>query len=336
MLNVEVNLKNNNLEKHLADILTGTVKLDHLDLSAKDRKIIEGIMRLLEEKGLVIVGGACGSLIVYVLCLSLNAVNEMEKLYTTKELETTLNTVLNATIKIDDDEFTRCRRFFRENICFKRFKSDADHRAFHCFTGGMLNDMPPVIFDMILKRTSWMTWVCFVIKSLQPCSLMHLTEYLKDGIQGFSNFVKVSAEYIYRELSSVCCVWRRLLTNYGKSLKSNLLWNISRTAIDRSAMILFKSLRVQDGLLNLSLNEKLITLEEKDDCESNPDKANENFLCCLYRDKRHTSAKLLKFLSLLEKQCKHHLVNHVIGFGVHWPNFEKKWPLNIKSKLRNC
>ena len=334
VMNVEVDLKNNKLEKHLADILTGTVKLDHLDLGAKDRKVVENIMRTLEEKGLVIVGGACGSLIVYILCLSLNAVNEMEKLYTTKELETTLNIVMNATIRINDDEFTRCRRFFRENICFKRFKSDADHRAFHCFTGGKLNDMPLVIFDVILKRTSWMMWVCFLIKSLQPCSLMHLTEYLKDGIQGFYNFVKVSAIYIYREISSVCSVWRRLLKNYGKSLKSNLLWSISRTAIDRSAMVLFKSLRVQDGLLNLSLNEKLITMDEKDDCESNPDKANETFISCLYRNKRRTFAKLLKFLSLLEKQYKTHLANHVIGFGVHWPNFEKKWPLNMKSKLR--
>ena len=67
VMSMEVNLKNNNLEKHLADILTGTVKLDNLDLSAKDKRVVEDIMRTLEEKGLVIVGGACGSLIVYIL-----------------------------------------------------------------------------------------------------------------------------------------------------------------------------------------------------------------------------------------------------------------------------
>ena len=165
VLSMEVNLRSNNLEKHLADILTGTVKLDHLDLHAKDRKVVEDIMRSLKEKGLVIVGGACGSLIVYILCLSLNAVNEMERWYTTKELETTLNTVLNATIEIDDDEFTRCRMFFRTNRCVERFTSNADHRAFHCFTGGMLNDMPPVIFDEILKRTSWMIIIIIIKQS---------------------------------------------------------------------------------------------------------------------------------------------------------------------------
>ena len=251
--------------------------------------------------------------------------NEMEKLYTTKELETTLNTVVNVKIEIDGYEFNRCRRFFRENTRIERFKSTTNHRAFHCFTGGKLNDMPPVLFDTILKQTSWMMWVCILIESLQPCSLMPLEVYLKDGIRGFSNFVKESATYIYRELSLVCRVWRSLLERYGKSFRSILLWKISRTAIEKSAMVLFESLGVEDGLLNLSLNEKLITMEEKSDCDLNPDKANETFVCHLYRDKKHTFVKLLKFLNLLIKQCKHHLVNH-------WPNFEKKWPLSMKTK----
>ena len=333
VMSMEVNLKNNNLEKHLADILTGTVKLDHLDLSAKDKKVVEDIMRTLEEKGLVIVGGACGSLIVYILCLSLNAVNKMEMLYKTKELETTLNTVLHVTIKIDDDEFKRCRRFFRKIVCVERLKSIADHRAFHCFIGGKLNDMPPILFDMILKRTLWMMWVRFIIKSFEPCSSMSLAEYFRDGIQGFSKFVKVSAIYIYLELSSVCCVWRRLLERNGKSLKTNLLWNISRTAIERSLKSLVENLCVQDGLLDQFLNEKLITMEEKANCESNPDKGIDNLIRYLNRDKRHAFAKLLKFLILLDKQCKRHLVNPVIGFGIHWRNFEKKFPLNIKTKL---
>ena len=109
---------------------------------------------------------------------------------------------------------------------------------------------------------------------------------------------------------------------------------ISRTAIKISLKSLIENLNLQDGLLDLSLNEKLITLEGKEDCESNPDKSIETFLYYLYRDKRHTFSRVLKFLILLEKQCKHHLVNHVIGFGVHWPNFEKKWPLNTKTKFR--
>ena len=257
----------------------------------------------------------------------------MERLYRTKELETTLNTVLHVTIKIDDDEFERCRRFFRKNICVKQFKSIADQQAFHCFIGGKLNDMPPILFDKILKRTAWMMWVRFIIKSLKPCSSMSLEDYLRDGIQGFSNFVKVSAIHIYLELSSVCCVWRRLLERNGKSLKANLLWNISRTAIERSLKSLVENLCVQDGLLDQFLNEKLITMEEKADCESNPDKGIDTLIRYLNRDKRHAFAKLLKFLILLDKQCKRHLVNHIIGFGVHWPNFEKKLPLNMKTKL---
>ena len=35
----------------------------------------------------------------------------------------------------------------------------------------------------------------------------------------------------------------------------------------------------------------------------------------------------------METQRKDFLVNHVISFGVHWPNFEKKWPLGMNTKL---
>ena len=339
VLIMQVNLKNSKLEKHIAEVLTGTIELDDIHLDVGEKQLVEDILKSLEEKGPVIVGGAYGSLIVYILLLSSNAVNELEKLYKTKELETYLNTVsqLNVTIKIDDDEFTRCRRFFSEDnshTATKRFKSIIeDRRDLHC---KQLNNMPLELIELILERTSWMMWVCVFIEALQLRSMKPLKEYLRDGIHGFSNFVKVSSTLVYQELSSVCIGWRDLLKSerYGESIKSDLLSNISRTAIKRSEKILIDGLHIQDGLLDLYLNEKLITTHEKFYCESMPGNSNEMFLGFLWREKSQSFTKLLKkVLLLLKKQCKSHLVNYVISFGVHWPNFGNKWPLDKMMKF---
>ena len=195
--------------------------------------------------------------------------------------------------------------------------------------------MPLEIIELILKQTSWMIWVCVFIEALRPRSLKPLKEYLRHGIHGFSNFVKVSSTSVYYELSSVCSGWRNLLKNerYGKSIKLDLLSNISRTAIKRSEKILIDSLHIQDGLLDLCLHEKLITTNEKFYCESMPGISNEMFLCFLCREKSQSFTKLLKFLILLKKQYKSHLVNYVISFGVHWPNFGNKWPLDKRMKF---
>ena len=199
----------------------------------------------------------------------------------------------------------------------------------------MLNEMPLELLDMIFKRTSWMMWICFLIKSLQYYSSTPLTRYLKDVARGFSNFVKVSSTDIYRELFTVCRVWRNLLKdeNNGASFKSELLSKISMIAIKKSEKILIESLQVQESLLDLSLDEELIIAHEKFCCESMPEKSNEMFIGFIYRDKNQSFTKLLKFLILLEKQCRSHLANYVISFGVHWPNFEKQWPLDKKTKL---
>ena len=175
-----------------------------------------------------------------------------------------------------------------------------------------LNDMPLELFDMILKKTSWMMWGCFLIKTLLPGSSTSMDEYLKEGARGFSNFVEVSSKNIYSELSSVCDNWRKMFSDkrYGKSIIAELLWNIARNSIKRSEKILIANVCVEDGLLDLFLDEKPTTTE-----------------------KRQTYAELLKFLVSLEEQCKGHLVNHVISFGVYWPIFEKKWPLDKKTKL---
>ena len=259
----------------------------------------------------------------------------MEKLYEAKESETCLNTTaakMNVTIQIDDQELTRSRKSFSETG-IERLKSVEDHRVLHC---ERLNDMPLEIFDMILKQTSWLMWVCFLIETLRPCSTTPMTKYLEEGIRGFSNFVSVSSSDIYRELSLVCAGWRNLLQDerYGKSIRSELLSRITKKTIKTSKKILIECLDVHDdGLLDLFLNEKLITTEEKKDCESMPEKSSKIFLGILCRVKTQPFAKLLKFLRLLEKQCKSHLVNHVISFGVHWSKFEKKWPLDEQTKL---
>ena len=333
VLIMQVNLENKNLEKQIADTLTGKVRTDNLNLGVKDKKLIEDTLKSLEEKELVIVGGeCCDSLIIHILCKSLNAVNEMEKSYKAKELENTLTTVtmLNVTIHIDNEEFTRCRRFLSEGG-IESLKCLEDHRVLRC---ERLNDMPLEIFDVTLKQTSWMMWVCFLISTLQPCSTTPMKEYLEEGIRGFSNFVKVSSSNIYRELSSVCIGWRNLLQNerYGKSIRSELLSRITRLSIKKSKKILIECLDAQDGLLDLFLNEKLITSVQKNDCESMPAESSKIFVGILRRATQ-PFAKLLKFLRLLKKQCKSHLVNHVISFGVHWPSFEKKWPLDKMTKL---
>ena len=102
VLIMQINLRNNKLEKHIAEVLTGTIELDDVHLDVGEKQLVEDILKSLEEKGLVIVGGAYGSLFVYILHLTMNAVNELEKLYKTKELETCLNndTQLSVTIKI--------------------------------------------------------------------------------------------------------------------------------------------------------------------------------------------------------------------------------------------
>ena len=139
-LEMKVYLENNDLGKPIAELLTGIVTLDDLQLNARDKTMVKTIFESLEKRKLIIVGGACGSLIVYILCLSMEAVNEIEKLYKTKELETMLNTVtiLHVTIEIVDDEFTRCRRFFDE--------SNSNHRT----TGRGSNDMPSELIDKIM------------------------------------------------------------------------------------------------------------------------------------------------------------------------------------------
>ena len=327
VLNMHVFLQNTDLEKRIAEILIGTLKQDSLFLIAKDKKQVEDLLKSLEERGLFIVGGACGSLIVYILCLSVDAVNEMEKLYKTRELETKLNsvTILNVTIKIDDQEFARCSRFFSEH-------SNHDCTLF----GVRLNEFPIELVDMIMKRASWLMWVCFLIKTLLPDSSTPLNKYLKEGVRGFSTFVKVSSTDIYCKLSSVCIPWRDMLRNrtYGKSIKIELLLKISRMAIKRSKKILIENACAQDGLLELSLDKKLITDNEKTACELMTEKPNKMLVEFLYyRDKRNIYAKLLKFLYLLEEQCKVHLTNHVISFGAYWPNFKKKWPLDKNTKL---
>ena len=313
-LSMQVDLKNKKLEEQIASVLTGTVELDDLDLDEAGKKLVRDILKSLKEKRLVTVGGVFGSLTVYILLMSTEAVDELEMLYNTKELETSLRTITlsDVTIQIDDDEFIRCRRFFSgnnsENLT-KRFRSIEDRLDLHC---QLLNDMPLELFEMISKRTLWMMWVCVFFESLLPGSSMPINQYLERGAQGFSNFVKVSSKDIYSELSSVCILWQKMLRHksYGESIRSELLSNIARSAINRSEEILIANLSVQDGLLDLS-----------------PDKTPTT------NEKKQTFTKLLKFLVSLEEQCKGHLVNHVISYGVYWSNFEKKWPLDKKTKL---
>ena len=326
VLNMHIFLQNKDLEKRIAEILIGALKQDSLFLLAKDKRQVEDLLKSLEERGLFIVGGAFGSLIVYILCLSVGAVNDMAELYKSKELETMLNSVatLNATIKIDDEEFARCRRFFSKH-------SNHDCNLFDM----RLNEFPIELFDMIMKRATWWMWVCFVIKTLLPGSSTPLSEYLKEGARGFSKFVNLSSTDIYRELSSVCIPWREMFRHkrYGESIKSELLLKISRMAIGRSKNILIENLCVQDGLLERSLDKTLITIDEKTACESTPEKSNEMFIGFLYNiEKRQIFAKLMKFLFLLEERCKGHLVNHVISFGIHWLDFENRWPLDKMAK----
>ena len=124
VLAMQVNFKNDKLEKHIAEVSTGTVKLDDLDLDETNKKLVKNILESLEDRGLIIVGGACGSVIVYILLLSMEVLSELDQLYKTKELETALITVtmLAVTLKINDNEFTHGRRFFNENNSHNRVK----------------------------------------------------------------------------------------------------------------------------------------------------------------------------------------------------------------------
>ena len=334
VLEMHLDMKNKEFEKQVADMLTGsTLKLEHLD--ERGRTVVEELLKTLERKELIIVGGLFGSLIVFILCMSLNSVNELEKLYKAHYFEATLNTlVANATVRIDQTEFERCRRFFTKQTSIKQFMAIQKQRAFHCFIGGKLNDMPPIVLLKILIRTPWMTWVSYLIESLQPGSPVSLKVYLKNGIHGFSKFVMDSSTNIYHELSSVCQYWQKLLKMRSKSFKSEFSSEIARIAIRESFDVLVSNLHVLDGLLEQSLEKNLINIEAKNYCESLPVEANQRFiLCILNRNKKYKFAKFMQFLKFLEEQCEGHLANHVISFGVHLVNFKNKWPLDMQRKL---
>ena len=267
VLEIPVDLKNECLERHIADMLTCTLKLEQLD--DKSRKTAEELLKELERNELIIVGGLFGSLIVYMLCLSLNAVDELETMYKTGYLETTLNTLVpNATVRIDEREFDRGRKFFKKQSRIQKLMMIQKLRSSPSSIGGKLNDMPSVLLHRILKQTLWTMWVCYLFESLQPRSPVSMEEYLKDGIQGFSKFVKDASTCIYKKISPVCIVWRNLLKMQRKSLKLELLSHISRTVIRMSFNILIENIQIIDDLLQLSLDEKLITVNEKEYCES--------------------------------------------------------------------
>ena len=334
VLEVHVDCNNSEIEKYLADIITKTAVLEELGLQPKDKELIKQVLVKFEEKGIYIVGGTpTGSLIIYIQCSTEDSVNELENLFRNGQLKTELYILLNSVladdyisdleIRIDEREFERGRDFFQINLIHEQ-------QAFHCFHGGELNDMSEVLVEIILKRASWIMWICFLVESLYPSSKKSLNRYLENGVEGFSSFVKVASSYIFFELSNVCNIWWQL-GKTQKSFKRKLLSNILMTAIRTSFKILDDNLLVRERLSDPSFDQNLSPSEEKMGCDSKSIRSSNKLFQKVLKGKRFKH--FLDLLLLLEQDCQHHLANHVMSFGVWLPCFGKKWPLDTKLKL---
>ena len=334
VLTMRVEFKNSEMEKYLTDIITKTAKMYELNLEPDVKETIESILKQFEEKGIVIVGASTGSLLIYMLCLTIDSVDQLEMMFTAKHLEKDLCTFLHCivacdnsfelAIKIDGREFRRCRNYFKLELIQKQ-------RAFHCFVGGKLNDLPSILVEMILRRTSWILWKCFLISSLQPNSVESMWSYLQKGVNGFWSFAKAASSQIFHQMSTVCFRWYQLVES-NASLRRKLLFRIMKTSIQQSFQILVDNLHVQDIVFDMALEQTYLTTEERMDCDQmSIGDRNKEFLKILEQEQ---FKYFLRFLHLLENCHQHHLVNHIISFGVWCPVFGKRWPLDKQRKLR--
>ena len=334
VLEVHVDCNNSEIEKYLADIITRTAALEELGLQPKDEELIKQVLVKFKENGIYIAGVTpTGSLIIYILCSTEDSVNELENMLKNGQLKIDLGNLLNSMvagdcisdlkITIDKSEFKKGRNFFKFNLI-------QEQQAFHGFLGGELNDMPEILVEIILKRASWIMWICFLIESLHPSSTMSLNKYLENGVEGFSRFVKVASSHIFHELSNVCNNWWQL-GKKQKSFKRKLLSNIVMTAMRTSSNILDDNLLAREKLSSLSLDRNLLTPVEEMECNLKPIRSTSNKLFRKVLEKKRFK-HFLDLLLLLEQDCQHHLVNHVMSFGVWLPCFGKQWPLDTKLK----
>ena len=187
------------------------------------------------------------------------------------------------------------------------------------------------VLSEIMKQASRMIWVSILIKSLYPSSALQLSEYIKDGPDGFLRFTREASSEIFRELSGVCYCWSKVIVERQKSIKRSLENQIIKTTIQQSWNILVDHMHVSETLLKQLFEEDVLLNEEILECKSIHTKdRNKTILNILkQKDFKH----LHKFLSLLEKSCQQHLTNRIISFGIHWETFQDKWPLDEKRKL---
>ena len=328
VLEVHIGFEPSEIEKCLADIITKSANFEELGLTQSYKEIIKHILDKFEEKGIYIVGGSpTGSLIIYMLCSTVDSVNELEKMFETGQLETDLfnlfSHMLRDNFKFNDfifalTEFERGRSFFKFELLQKSQACD------------YLCVIPDVLFEMILEQASRMIWVSILIESFHPSSARQLSEHIKDGLVGFLRFVREATSQIFCELSNVSGYWRKYVEK-RKSVKRSLISQIIKTAIQRSWNILVDHLHVNDTLLKQLFEKDVLLSEEILECDSIPTKDRNKQILNILKQKDFTH--LHKFLLLLEKSCQQHLTNRVISFGVHWETFQDKWPLNVKFKI---
>ena len=328
VLDVHISVEPSEIEKCLADIITKSANIEDLGLTQSDKEIIKNILNQFEEKGIYIMGGSpTGSIIIFILCSTVDSVNELQKMFETGQLNKDLFTLFRHMVKdnfkfdefiIAQTEFERGRSYFKFQLLQKPQACD------------YLCVIPDVLFEMILEQASRMIWVTLLIESFHTSSALQLIEYIKDGPDGFLRFVKETTAQIFCELSNVSGYWRKYVEKL-QSVKRSLMSQIITTAIQRSWNILVDHMHVNDTLLKQLFEKDVLLNEEILECDSVPTKdRNKQILNIL---KQQDFKHLHKFLLLLEKRRQQHLTNRIISFGVHWEKFQDKWPLDVKIKL---